>query len=267
MKLFHRLVIDKDYRDQFLGIGIDLLHIGNPDKNWMPFVVLTLAETDDRWLPVSSLIERLDVGHTVETEFARTELHGATCLHFCSKSTTGYPEPSSDGGYLAITYDLSDYCDQCGTGKTQKQPFRMKSEVKWGRRQTTQLNWVEEELFVRPDIWESVFKPMGIDFRPVQSVGGRELDSVVQLKVEEEVDLNIPSTHVAEVCSKCGRVKFQHNFNGYWPSAVSSPVAIAKSVQYFGWGHAAHRALLISHDMFERMDANKLNCQYWACSN
>ncbi|CAN5839311.1 hypothetical protein BH10BAC2_BH10BAC2_34650 [soil metagenome] len=72
----------------------------------------------------------------------------------------GYPQPEND--YEDLCYDLTDYCKECGIGAKQVKPLRITGEPKWGRRQIFQLNWIFDEYFVKPEIYNEVFKPIEI---------------------------------------------------------------------------------------------------------
>jgi hypothetical protein len=116
----------------------------------------------------------------------------------------GYPEPSDDDSYKALTFDLSEYCRICGTGWRQVAPFRMKKPPVWRRRSILQLNWIFDEYFVKPDLWKAVFEPFGIGYWPVVlNKTGAEIESVVQLKVSDLTDTRLEGV-AYNVCPQCG---------------------------------------------------------------
>lgn len=173
----------------------------------------------------------------------------------------GYPQPNElDLGYREATYDLTEYCERCGIGLKQKAPFQIKGEPKWGKRNILQLNWVFDEYFVTPEVWASVFKPLGIECRPVLNTKSAELKTVVQLVAREDVGIvtNGLSTEEA-ACSKCGRTKYLPVTRGPFPPLKAEPsTAMVKTSEYFGSGASAHKGLLISQAVGRALLANKV---------
>ena len=45
-------------------------------------------------------------------------------------------------------------------GAKQVSPFRMKESPNWGRRSILQMNWLFDEYFVKPEVWNAVFQPL-----------------------------------------------------------------------------------------------------------
>src|SRR5262249_6290335 len=146
----------------------------------------------------------------------------------------GYPQPDEDNlGYLGATYDLTGWCDQCGIGKKQKGPFQMNAEPKWGLHGILRLIWVYDEIFVTPHAWADVFRRHDIDRRPVLRTSGRELETVVQLAVEDDVGIATDRLHV-ERCPKCQRVKYSPITRGPFPKLTDTPSRLAvKTREYF----------------------------------
>src|SRR5437868_14125543 len=114
--------------------------------------------------------------------------------------------PDNDFEYMHITYDNSNYCEKCGIGLLQKEPFRIKEKPKWGNKKMFSLNWVFDELFVRKDFYDSLFKTIGIESEKVLLY---KKDTII----EDTVQLITPKTEVSldlegysfEVCKKIGR--------------------------------------------------------------
>ena len=267
MRLLHRLVVAKHLHKQFRLAGVDLDDYEDDFSRQASFVVVTMCQDDAKWLALGPVADKYcSELHTIETEFAQNELAVASTLCFESKSTTGYPQPVEENRWRTLTYDLTNYCSLCGVGAVQKAPIRLKGEVKWGRRLTTQLNWIPDEVFVPRALWESLFKPAGIDCWPVLTAAEKPIESAVQLKIDQTVELELPPEQPRTRCPSCGRVKFAFKFQGYWPRARSHSFAIAKSLQDFGYEHQAFRGLFVGHDMYMKIASLKLNCHYWACA-
>ncbi len=230
----------------------------------LSFVAFDVDEEHPNWSKLRLLFERWKVSDFLTTEFTKEEVEAARWLNLVPDWHHGYPQPDEDFGYRRATYDLTDGCDACGIGMKQKAPFQMKGEPKWGRRAILQLNWVFDEYFVTPEIWSSVFKPRGIACRPVTNTKGTELKTVVQLVVEEEVGI-VPDWLTSERCTKCGRVKYRPVTRGFFPALAASPTrAIVKTSEYFGSGAAAHKRVLVSHELARALVAVKVRgASYW----
>ena len=67
-----------------------------------PFASFEIAEGDPRWGAVSQLLGRFKVIDTLITRHSDAELDAAAVLGVLAASPRGYPEPSSDWGYLSI---------------------------------------------------------------------------------------------------------------------------------------------------------------------
>lgn len=213
-------------------------------------VTFEVDEDHEQWSAIADWVKQNGAFDYVSTEFTKLEIDQADWLVIMPSWHHGYPQPDEDNnGYLQATYDLKNYCEVCGTGLKQKAPFQMKGEPKWGRRGILQMNWVYDQYFVRPEVWETVFKPFGISCRPVTNRKGAELKTVIQLDVSEEVDMKTEGLR-GEACKLCGRTKFQGVVRGQYPPLTSSPkAAMVRSRDYFGSGGGANHAVMISKDL------------------
>jgi hypothetical protein len=261
LKIIHHITIQQKEAPLFQGCGVEpefvdgggLVHIATID----------IAEDDPRWSAVSRLVQKLKVLDIPATQFSDDELLHSGFLSVLPGWLCGYPQPEDD--YLAATYDLSNYCRICGIGKKQIHPFRMKREPAWGTRSILQMNWVFDEYFVRPEIWQKVFEPLGIGSRPVLHYkSGDQLQSVVQLDIRQIVALKIENLPFTE-CTVCSQKKYSPRVNGFFP-APSSAVVLAKSTQYLGSGANAFQQILISHELYTRIKEAKMKgVEFQAC--
>lgn len=165
MRIIHRVSItpNESQRDTLLSLGLPLIESTSP---LIRLVSFDIEEGDAIWPRVKALIDQWKPTDFVRTEFTQAECDTASFLWMLG-SEKGYPQPKGGFGYLKATYDLSDYCAACGIGEKQRAPFRMKGEPKWGKKHIFQLNWVYDQYFVPPSIWEEVFRPFGIGRLPV----------------------------------------------------------------------------------------------------
>src|SRR5262249_12226062 len=176
------------------------------------------------WLAISEWIKRQRAVDVVTTKFSKSEIAAARWFELVPAWHHGYPQPDENAsGYLNVTYDLGDYCQECGIGLKQKAPFRMKAEPVWGRNGVLQLNWIYDEFFAKPDVWKKIFEPYGVDLRPVLNTVGDELETVIQLvPTANEVDIATDEL-TAETCRQCGLIKYLPTTRGAFPRVTSEP--------------------------------------------
>lgn len=219
------------------------------------FVSFEVDETQESWPAVQRWISAKKPVDIVTTKFSKQEIADAAWLELMPDWHHGYPQPDEDVfGYRAATYDLSNYCAECGTGMKQRAPFRMKAEPKWGRNEILQLNWVFDEYFVTPALWTKVFEPFGIAHREVLGINGQALKSVVQLSVDQETDV-VADGLETQKCPECGRTKFVPVMRGAFPALAREPTSqMARTVQYFGSDKMASKRIVISRKLADALE-------------
>jgi len=274
VRIHHSIHVLRDISEQaFSGCGIRLKQEGQ-------FQSYDITEDDPRWPRVAKAISRYqeisaalrgfpipgaNEGDRVWTEFTAEERKRAPFLEI-GAWYRGYPQPqeykSSAASkidkfpYLRGTYDFSEACEKCWSGKRQVAPFRMKKGPAWGRRSILQLKWVHEEFFVRPDVYESIFRPFGIGSRPVLlHKTGAELDTVVQLVVEAVAEVNVDRIPLERVCSECGRQDYHRSTRGFPPSPAPTEAAIFKSKQLF---NGYNGRVYVSNALYRKIVGAKL---------
>lgn len=236
-----------------LGVEVPESEQYEASETSLPYVVFEVSEGHPRWAEIKEYIAKWNSGDYCTTRFTSEELDSAEWLSL-GAGRYWYPEPNQwDAGYLKVTYSLENYCPRCGMGLDQKAPFRMKGEPRLSRRSIFQLNWISDELFVRPEIWSLAFKQHGIACRPVHDKKGRKLDSVVQIVVEQEVSILVDELDFTE-CNACGRRKYAHVRRGMMPPLLEIPrSAIVRTRESFGSGGSAGRVILISQALRRSM--------------
>lgn len=253
MRIIHHISINttSEIRRELAALGVVV---------GQGLVSFDLDECHESWPRVRSWIRRRKAVDVVHTKFSSEEIAAAQWLELIPAWHHGYPQPDEEHfGYLRATYDLTDYCTSCGIGAKQRAPFLIRTEPKWGRRGVLQLNWVFDEFFVTPDVWEGVFKPYGIDRRAVLSSRGAELSTVVQL-VPKAPEVAVETDDLTgQRCATCGRIKYLPVTRGPFPALVSEPSAkMTKTKQYFGSGASAHRRVIISQDVARALAEMKI---------
>lgn len=223
-------------------------------------ITVKIRESDARFPAVLDWATEAGAVHLTWTEFSDAERQASEWLALRGNFNHGYPLPDEDFGYLKLTYDLSEYCEECGTGAKQVHPFRIKGEPKWGTRSVMQLYWVYGEYFVTPSLYRDVFRPAGVGSRAVLDIRGRELESVVQLEITQSVEVSIEGQRVV-TCTSCGRRKVLPVVRGYFPAPVAQPGGAnlaTRTEQWFGSGHEGHTEVLIARDLHKRLDAARV---------
>jgi hypothetical protein len=214
------------------------------------FSSFQMSENDPRWAVVSRLVQLYEAVDMASTSFTQTELDSADYLAVSPAWHHGYPESAGDNGYLAATFDLTDYCKVCGSGLHQIAPFRMKKAPSWGTKSILQLNWIFDEYFVKPEVWSAVFEPLGVGCRPVVlHRTGETIDSVVQLDIPILADMNMDGFPF-EICPTCGVKKYASITRGFFPKPRRTGAAVFKSSEYFGSGHVARKLVVVSSQLY-----------------
>jgi hypothetical protein len=255
MQIFHRIAhrigkTDKKILDEF---GLEAQPIGS-------IGVYYIEDNDVRWPRISEWAKERRAVVLTETRFSPDENEAAEWFEISINSHQGYPQPES--GYIEQTYDLSDSCPTCLAGRVQNMPFRIKGEPKWGRRGVMQLNWVFDEFFVQPAVWDAIFKPFGVDCRPVLSRSGKQLQQVVQLIADPVVDIQPIDTPM--ICEFCQHASYPPHTRGFFPKLEVIPtIHFVKTRQRFGYETPWH-ATLVSKALRQALtDHGVLGLKYW----
>lgn len=245
MRIIHRISVNvsPEMVREFLALGLEVRE---------GLVSFDIDESDGRWPDISELANRHRAADVPRTTFTNTELEQAPAAKLGATWHHGYPEPSDDFGYLDLTYDLSDYCDSCGIGLVQKAPFRMVGEPRWGRKKILQLNWVFDEFFVKPDLWEISLRPVGVNATPVLDAhSDKLLSTVVQLHLPVGASA-ILDGYPKTTCIVCKRQKYEPIARGLFPPVeIDSSASLVKTEQYFGSGSSAARSVIVSNALMK----------------
>ena len=197
----------------------------------------------------------------IGADFTNKEMLSAEYCVVNRWNTFGFPMPDKNMGYLHNTYETKDMCGECGIGLVQKDDFRVMKTPKypfWG------LEWIFDEFFVRTDLYEQLFKPLGVGCRPLRMYKDDSIiDSYVQLVIpviDEPLDL---STYEYQLCHKCSVKKYDPKPHGYFPLHEHPLPYIYKSREFFGDGFRAFRKIYVSvrlRDLMIAKGMTKLGC-------
>jgi len=249
MQIFHRVSISTTPE-----IGRELARLGVTAGEGL--ATFEIDEADGRWPEIRSWIARRGAVDVVSTKFSAAEIADASWVAVLPAWHWDYPQPEDQ--YLEVTYDLTNRCRECGIGATQKAPFRMRSEPRWGRNQILQLNWVFGEFFVKPELWKDILQPLGVGCRPALDRGGdRELRTVVQLETSGNVVVEADGEARAR-CASCGRVKYLPHVRGPFPRVARVAGAhLVRTEQWFGSGASAYQVVLASQKLARALISRK----------
>jgi hypothetical protein len=193
-----------------------------------------------------------------------------------------YPQPEEDFGYLRATFNLDNYCENCGIGKSQNAPFRLKAIPKQPNNQFWGLHWEHDAIFVRLEakrILESE-NVRGISFaKPVLHKKGLEVDDMWQIHIQTELGAGVDSYNLTkEICEYadkrareeeaalklihyCGRTKYNLpkrggvTFNEFY---FRNAPDIVMSDEWFGSGGKAFRLPIFSERIKRIVEKHKL---------
>lgn len=248
MRIIHRLSLRgaDSARPKLLSLGISIR------EDHLHFEV---DESNEKWSEVSRIAQEHSMLDYTYTKFTQSELDDARLLSMWPTWHCGYPMPDNDFGYRELTYDLSNWC-RCGIGKVQKAPFRLRQEPNWGKNSIMQVHWVYDEFFVKPEVWEQVLKPFGIETIPaLRYRTGLELKTVVQLKIDGIAASEVNTTSLPyERCDECGRIKYLPHKRGMFPTFLKveeNSKLVFKTREYWGSGGSAFRQIIVTHRLYQ----------------
>jgi len=216
---------------------------------------------------LNKYLDKWKVEKSIGTIYEKKDIDESDLLVYVSSWLNGYPQPEDVKDYLGLTYNTDNYCSVCGIGAFQKEPFRIKKEPKWGEKKMFELNWVFDEVFVRKDIYQSIFQKIGIDYFPV-ILHKKEtiIENTVQLKLPSIENSLLLENQPHVICKKCKRKKYSPHIKGYFPSfkkPVINTSKIFKSIEYFGSSTEAHNKIFITKELYQKLKEVKIKATLW----
>jgi len=192
----------------------------------------------------------------------------------------GYPQPEDNFGYLTQTYDMSNACPTCHIGLKQANEFRFRSEPKAKNSYFIGLNWVFDQIFVRPPV-EEVFTNEGVTgiifSTPVINKTGKSMETIKQLHVDTLITDALPlDSYEYEMCEYpkeksaikflsamksplligpfCGQKKYHYLPYGKFIAKASSLNNMPDFIRisnWFGSGGNATQPIFVSYKVYE----------------
>ncbi len=223
--------------------GSILVHdISEDDPSW-PKIALFLGEYHRAWAGHprnAAVVARYGSAEDSLADFAHAKFSAAerkaAAYLALDASLGGFPQAEDAVEFYRTTYKTA--CPRCRLGAEQVQPLCLSGEPKWGKtRGMFMLNWVADEFLVKPEMFDKVFRPLGITSRPVLDYKSRSpLRTVVQLVVPLRADVDV-SNAVFQSCGSCGGRSYDRNSREFAPMPLSAPGPIFKSNQWFNPFH------------------------------
>lgn len=253
MKIEYRFVLNVDHARQAalqeLGVQVEqgrsqVVLIQEGREHWRE--IAALAET---WIPVS-----------VQTTYSEAEREASEFLNMLGNWHHGYPQPEAGSGYLEQTFDLTGFSRATGIGKTQKAPFRLTREPRWGTRSFLQLNWVADVFFTKPEVWRETFEPHGIGCMDVvHHRTNKPLTSVVQLLSQGMAAGPLELTDAPyELCDTTGVRKYHPITRGFTSFRDDESLDYFCTQEFFGYGGRAFREVIVSQRLYQRIKGQRL---------
>lgn len=197
--------------------------------------------------------------YVVGANFDKGDLDQANWLALTGLAPFGYPQPDGTFEFLDVVYNTIDHCKKCGINRgPQKNPFRIKSDKT--KRPAFQLEWIYDEIFVKRELYNDIFSPMGISYWPVLIHGsGKESVNFVQLDLREcDWDFDMSGMQF-EVCAECGQKKYRVMPMDFLPSLNGqAPNHIFRGREYYGSGGQADRRIFLSQELRQKFLSLKI---------
>lgn len=245
MKIIHHLTIygTKKSIQEYAKLGVEI-HEG--------VCTFTVDEAHINWQKIQTLNKKYNLTSIVDTKFTVNEKANADYLLMTPTWHLGYPEPSEDFGYRLKTFS-NTHCQECGSGLIQKNAFFLKKAPKLSSKRIFQLNWVFDEYFVDIEVFESLFRPLGIGGRSVQLLNSQqEVPGIIQLDIPETSISFDLTNYPHEECNICHRKKYRPISRGLFPSLkTTTDLHLFKGAEYFGSGHRAFKAVVVSAVLYD----------------
>jgi hypothetical protein len=226
-------------------------------------------EENEIYFALKPYLDKWKIDETVISKFTEEEENNARRLVYKGVWANGYPMNDSDFGYRKTTYNDDNFCNTCGIGLVQKEPFRLKKAPNWGgSKKMFSLNWVYDELFVKKEVYESLFKSKGTECEKVLLYKKETIieDTVQLILPVTEVSLNVEG-YPNEVCKDCNRLRYDLINKGFFPSFKEDidGLQIFKSKEWFGTGANARKYIFVLQELRKELLKIKVNPNYIPC--
>lgn len=247
-----------------LGIKVNL--------GWDDFEI---NDNDPKIHNIQDILNESEWENISETKasFSESDRENAPFLNIYSNKMLGYAKPDGDEvevDNFPYPFDLYPYykgvVEIANTDNTfgmlpgkQIGLYSLDGEAKWGKKDIASANFIEDIFFVKPEIYEEIFRPLNIKSLPVLNYKTKEpLKSVVQI-VQQGISpykLNInDKKHIKEVIyiEQWDLKKIVLRADTYYPSFINTPqnIDFFYTQEYFGDGSDNQRNTIISQKLYQ----------------
>lgn len=231
---------------------------------------IDIHSEDPHWPWITDYAATHNMVCLFDMEFTKKELREAEWLSVRTTWRYGYPEPSDDYKYKDITYTKDSYCNNCGTGLTQIDCFRIKKTPKWGQRHFYAPFWIEDEFFIS-ETAKALLEHSnlnGITFLPVKNKKGTETladvwQMVIPTVLEDGLIEDDSFLKKVTLCPCCGKKKYCKNGKAkvmYYKRIFQGAPDFIKSGDCFGgMPKSSCREIIISQKAYRFLVDNKLD--------
>ena len=247
-------------------------------------IAFVIYEDDEKFEKVKEILGEnwLDSVIITDTDFTEKEITSSLYLSVFANKMLGYPQPESwydesedeeipevypyeSCRYLHNVFEITPSETYGYIRGKQIGYLSIQGEPKWGKSSIGGLFWLEDILFTTPEVYKTVFEPLGIECKTVLGYGNQKpLTTVVQLvpqgvsnsklllkdeDIEEKV--YISEWHLERYCL---------NGKGFYPSFESNPGSLDFFVsrELFGAGGANFRENFISQRLYRLLKQNNV---------
>ncbi|MCP5094153.1 MAG: hypothetical protein GY943_01235 [Chloroflexi bacterium] len=211
------------------------------------------------------LIDRHGMVGAYATEFTKEDFKNAGWFEIRAKSWLGYPKP--EHSWKENTYDLEapDYCNLCGVGLVQVNPFRLGSnQPKAKRASFFAPGWVFDQVFITTNV-HKIFNQQGITgadyLAPLKAKTKQPFDNLWQLVIRNRLQnaLLNHSDFDQKLCGECGRLAHRASARAkkFDKTAFVNAPDIVRSEEWFGNGQISKQLIIVSRKFVDLVLANK----------
>ncbi|MBI9047390.1 MAG: hypothetical protein JEZ06_23085 [Anaerolineaceae bacterium] len=216
---------------------------------------LEISENDENWPLINELIKKNKGRDLFDTKFDSNEIQSSPWNRMIIDYQNRYPYPKDLdklGEYL-----YKNYCDECGIGVNQINPYTIKKDIQPKNHNFMRLTDAYE-IFVSTNIISDLEHNNieGYSILPLLLIKDEEPSlTASQLHIENTLDPSfIPDGDLAcQLCSKCGNKKYHYHRRGkmrFMKHNFPEKIDIVLSNEWFGaGGRQAYREVLVSQKL------------------
>jgi len=286
MRIQHRyLSFEKNKRFLILldklSIRYKIVDRNLDEKTHLYILEFFLYEDNPRFIEMTAELTAFGIEPQIGTVYDKDDIAKANWFYIFTGEYQ-YPQPEAEFGYLRATYNLDHYCSNCGIGRMQNAPFRLKTTPKQPNNQFWGLHWVHDAVFIRSQAKRilEMEHVREISFsKPVLHKKGEEVEDLWQMHIQTELGQGIDDYNLSkEICEYiedkesievgppklihyCGRIKYNFPRRGaitFSQSSFQNMPDIVRSHEWFGSGGKAMQLVIVSKRIKQLVEKNKL---------